>query len=67
MEAGVIASLKAWFRRRQANHAIYAAHAIINTNQHASKTATIYRADVLQVMKLCQEAWESVVQSTIAN
>lgn len=66
-DAGVIASLKAWFKRRQGQYAVEKANEILGAAGTVSSADEIYNVDALQAMRWCQEGWESVLQTTIAN
>lgn len=67
IDAGVIASLKAWLKRRQGLEAVKAVKQIVASSEPASGPKSIYNASALQTMRWCQDAWESAAQSTIAN
>lgn len=66
MGAGIISALKSWFRRRQGIEALERAEEMVGTGSECSGTQ-LYQADVLQAMRLCEDAWESLSQSVIAN
>lgn len=64
-DAGVIAALKAWFKRRQSEFVLARAEEAMQRRSEGEVVS--YDVDVLQAMRWCQEAWESVSQSSIAN
>lgn len=55
-DAGVIALLKAWFKRRQRQYAAEKADEILGAAGAVSSAGEIYNVDVLQAMRWCQEA-----------
>lgn len=72
-DAGIIAYLKAWIKRRQMQHALDQMEEIMGrpeadgTARTEEELAKIYEIDILEAMKWCREVWESATQSTIAN
>lgn len=64
MDVGVIAAFKAWFRREQGLRAVDMADDIVSG---ANGGGEFYKVDISQAMRWCQDAWESVTQSTTAN
>lgn len=66
MVAGLISALKTWFRRRQAQHAVDADDGVTDTTG-ANGTTELYKIDILTAMRRCQDAWESVSPTAIAN
>lgn len=72
-DAGIIASLKAWIRRKQIEYAVNRLNEIMilttdeNAEQMKKQIANIYTVDILEAMRWCSEAWDSVTQTSIAN
>lgn len=71
-DPGIIASLKAWIKRKQTEHAVNKMKEILSRatddNEEATKRelSSIYNVVILEAMR-CSDAWEAVSQSSVSN
>jgi hypothetical protein len=72
-DAGIIASLKAWIKRKQAEHAVNKMEEIMsratddNEKETKKELSSIYDVDILEAMRWCSDAWDAVSQSSVSN
>ncbi len=68
MDAGIIASFKTHYRRRQLDYAIGIVDAMGDDESGATvKRKNLYSVDILQAMTWSMEAWNDVTAVTIQN
>ncbi len=68
MDAGIIASFKMHYKRRQLSHAVQVIDELTEvTKENISKRKNLYAVDVLTAMQWATEAWEDVTPTTIRN